>query len=181
METNESKRTPKQRENWEAMRAWVERNGLYPQRGGATITSFCQVFSIDMETYRNWMEDSNNSAFSEMVRKANEVFDKQFELQLVGAVRKKALGYEDMEEIVEGKPDKNGDIKTQKIIRKKRNVPADMGAASFLLANMYGERWKNPLRVEASVQGGIEVSLLSPEEAKKKLETIKSVEIKNID
>lgn len=181
METNESKRTPKQRENWEAMRAWVERNGLYPQRGGATITSFCQVFSIDVETYRNWIEDSEKSDFSEMVKKANEVFDKQFELQLVGAVRKKALGYEDIEETVEGKPDGNGDIRTQKIIRKKRNVPADTGAASFLLANMYPNRWKNPMRVEATVQGGLEVSLLSPEEAQKKLADIENIDIKRVE
>ena len=174
-------RTKKQAEYWEQMRSWVEQNGIYPQRGGATITLFCQHFAIDIETYRNWIENPNSSEFSEMVKNANKVFEQHFLNDLVDAVHKKALGYEDWEETVEGKPDADGNMKTQKIIRRKRTVAPDMGAASFLLCNLAPDRWKNPLKVEAMVQGSIDVTAMTPEEARRKLEDIENIEVRKVE
>ena len=37
--------------------AWVEKNGLYPQPGGAPIKQFCEAMTIDPKTYREWMKN----------------------------------------------------------------------------------------------------------------------------
>ena len=174
-------RTKKQAEYWEAMREWVEKNGIYPQRCGAPITKFCKHFGIDIETYRNWVEAKDNSEFSEMIKTANGVFLERTGEVLENALIKLAVGFEDWEETQEGTPDDKGGVKIKKLMRKKKIVPPNLGAISYLQCNLYPDRWTNPMKIEAKVNGSLDIVAMTPEEARKKLEEMESIEIKRVE
>ena len=170
-------RTPKQKELWEDIRKWVEKNGIYPQRCGATITKFLQQFPIDRETYRDWLEDEKNTEFSEMIKRANEVFAQRFGELMENALVKLVTGFEDWEEMQEGIPDGKGGVIIKKMIRKKKIVPTNLGAITYLQCNMFPNRWTNPLKIEADMKGSIElVKGMTPDEAKRYLEKMNSIE-----
>lgn len=136
--------------------AWVELNGLYPQRCGASIKLFCDAMGINPRTYNNW---SHNSDFSEAIAHAREVFQQNTVHEVVNALVKAAKGVdftktkeEGRAQVVKEYDPKTGkkvkEYTTEKIVtvksfRERVYFPPDVRAATFLLTNMAPDDWKN--------------------------------------
>ena len=147
---------------------WVEQNGVYPQRMGASIADLCRQFGIDMETFRDW---KLKPEFSEGIKKANEVFKVRTCNDIVNSLVKRAKGYTDIQTEVIGKPDATGGIKSEKVRRVERNVPPDVGAQIFLLTNLDSEQWVNPMKIEAKADitsGGAALKIIVQDEETRK-------------
>ena len=80
---------------------WVEENGLYPQRCGASIKQFCEAMGIDFRTYQRWSENAN---FASAISRAREVFQQRTVQEVSNALVKAAKGYEFVKTKTEGKP-----------------------------------------------------------------------------
>lgn len=170
-------KTKKMKEHWRKMKAWVEERGLYPQPMGDTITNFCATFGIDTETLRDWREKEKYSEFSEMIKSANEVFANKLVKGCEVSLRKLCEGYEEWEEMQEGTPDGKSGVTIKKMTRRKKIVAPNLGAITFVLCNLQGDRWTNPLKIEAEVKGGLEVVKgMTPADAKKYLDKMNSME-----
>lgn len=146
---------------------WVEQHGVYPQKMGESITNLCLQFGIDSQTYANWLRFSE---FSEGIKKANEVFRVNTCNDIVNSLVKRAKGYKDIQVVIIGKPDENGEMKSQKIQRTEKDVPPDVAAQIFLLTNLDSEHWVNPMKIEAKADltsGGrpLSISVVSQEAA----------------
>lgn len=136
--------------------AWVEVNGLYPQRCGASIKQFCEAMGIDPRTYNRWAEKSE---LSEALTHAREVFQQNTVHEVVNALVKAARGVDFVKKKDEGRPQvvkeydpKTGKkikeyttekIVTVKSLRETVYFPPDVKAATFLLTNMDPDNWKN--------------------------------------
>lgn len=162
--------------------AWVEVNGLYPQRCGASIKQFCEAMGIDPRTYNRWAEKSE---LSEALTHAREVFKQRTVQEVSNALVKAAKGYEFVKTKTEGKPQvvteydpKTGKkvktYQTEKIIPVKSTkeviyVEPNVHAACFLLTNMDPDNWKNKvdnttdLNVELETPPVIEFGEQEPE------------------
>lgn len=152
---------------------WVEKNGVHPQRGGATIASLCSQFGITKETYYEWMK---KSYFFDGIKKANEVFKTNTCNEIVNALKKRALGYEDFKIVSVGHTVEN-ELVIEKVQKTTVNVPPDVGASIFLLVNMDSEKWANPMKIEAKTDitsGGRPLNIVvEKEETKELLEKVK--------
>ena len=141
---------------------WVEQNGLYPQRCGAPLKDFCKAMGIAEPTYRSWLKSSE---FSDAIAHARDVFAEQTVVEVVNALKKKALGCEYVEKRVKKAPRKivTYDPKTGKKIAEEQGelivveqsadtvlIMPDTQAAIFLLTNLDPEQWKNMSKVEQS-------------------------------
>lgn len=141
---------------------WVEKNGLYPQRCGAPLKDFCSAMGITEPTYRSWLKFSE---FAEAIAHARDVFAEQTVVEVVNALKKKALGCEYVEKRVKKAPRKivTFDPKTGKKIAEEQGelivveqsadtvlIMPDTQAAIFLLTNLDSEHWKNMQKVEQS-------------------------------
>ena len=141
---------------------WVEQNGLYPQRCGAPIKDFCNAMGITKQTYHNWL---NFDEFATAIAHARDVFAEQTVVEVVNALKKKALGCEYVEKRVKKAPRKivTFDPKTGKKIAEEQGelivveqsadtvlIMPDTQAAIFLLTNLDSEHWKNMQKVEQS-------------------------------
>ena len=136
--------------------AWVEVNGLYPQRCGASIKQFCEAMGINDATYRRWSEKAD---FADALTHAREIFAQNTVQGVANALVKAALGVEFVKKKDEGRPQvvkeydpKTGKkikeyttekIVTVKSIRETVYFPPDVNAAKFLLTNLDPEKWKN--------------------------------------
>ncbi len=136
--------------------AWVEENGLYPQRCGASIKQFCEAQGITFKTYQSWCE---NSTFSNAVTRAREVFKQNTVHEVVNALVKAAKGVdftktkeEGRAQVVKEYDPKTGkkvkEYTTEKLVtvkatRESYYYPPDVKAATFLLTNLDPENWKN--------------------------------------
>lgn len=136
--------------------AWVEVNGLYPQRCGASLRQFCEAMDITFKTYQAW---SANSNFSTAITHAREVFQQNTVHEVVNALVKAARGVDFVKKKDEGRPQvvkeydpntgkKIKEYTTEKIVtvkslRETVYYPPDVNAAKFLLTNMDPENWKN--------------------------------------
>ncbi len=134
---------------------WVRLNGLYPQPCGAPVKQFCEAMGINDATYRRWMEKAD---FADAIKKAQIVFSQETVIEVVNALKKRALGFEFIETSRELIPqivtefDKKGrktrTYQTDVMISRKKTekttyVAPDTGAAIFMLTNMDPENWKN--------------------------------------
>jgi hypothetical protein len=141
---------------------WVEKNGLYPQRCGAPLKDFCSAMGISEQCYRNWLKVAE---FAEAIAHARDVFAEQTVVEVVNALKKKALGCEYVEKRVKKAPRKivTYDPKTGRKIAEEQGelivveqsadtvlIMPDTQAAIFLLTNLDPEHWKNMQRVEQS-------------------------------
>ena len=141
---------------------WVEQNGLYPQRCGAPLKDFCKAMGITLQTYHNWLKFEE---FSEAIAHARDVFAEQTTVEVVNALKKKALGCEYVEKRVKKAPRKivTFDPKTGRKIAEEQGelivveqsadtvlIMPDTQAAIFLLTNLDPEHWKNLSKVEQS-------------------------------
>ena len=136
--------------------AWVEVNGLYPQRCGASIRQFCDAMGIAFITYQRWQANEN---FVTAITHAREVFQQNTVHEVVNALVKAARGVDFVKKKDEGRPqivkeyDPNTGKKikeytiekivTVKSLRETVYYPPDVNAAKFLLTNMDPENWKN--------------------------------------
>ena len=135
---------------------WVEANGLYPQRCGATIKLFCEAMGISFKTYKAWCE---NSHFSNALTHAREVFKQNTVHEVTNALVKAAKGVDYTKERIEygAQIVKEYDPNTGKKIREYPGdetvpvrscketfyCPPDVKAATFLLTNLDPDNWKN--------------------------------------
>lgn len=136
--------------------AWVEVNGLYPQRCGASIRQFCDAMGIAFITYQRWQANEN---FVTAITHAREVFQQNTVHEVVNALVKAARGVDFVKKKDEGRPqvvkeydpntgEKIKEYTTEKIVtvkslRETVYYPPDVNAAKFLLTNMDPENWKN--------------------------------------
>lgn len=136
--------------------AWVEENGLYPQRCGASVKLFCEAMDITFKTYQAW---SRNSNFSNAITCARDVFQQKTVHDVVNALVKAAKGFEITKTKNEGRaqvvkeydPKTGKKVKeytTEKIITTKSQreidyYPPDVAAAKFILTNLDPDNWKN--------------------------------------
>lgn len=156
--------------------AWVELNGLHPQRCGATIKDFCKAMGISDETFRRWR---NNVVFVEALNRAREKFTETTVKAVENALIKAARGMNFTREKTEAKAEKvveydpvtgkrvkeyMGEVKVVKAVRETMFYPPDIKAAIFVLTNMASESWKQ--KQETTVQAqGVEINMSLPQEA----------------
>lgn len=135
---------------------WVELNGLYPQRCGASVKQFCEAQGITFKTYQSWCKNSN---FSTALTRARETFKQNTIQEVSNALVKAAKGFDftKMKEkgraqvVKEYDPKTGKKIKeytTEKIVtvesyRETVYFPPDVNAAKFLLTNLDPDSWKN--------------------------------------
>ena len=135
---------------------WVEQNGLYPQRCGASIKQFCEAMGIGFDTFQRWNQNAN---FANAISRAREVFKQRTVQEVSNALVKAAKGYEFSKTKNESKPEviTEYDPKTGKKVRSYPTgklipirstreviyVEPNVHAACFLLTNMDPDNWKN--------------------------------------
>lgn len=133
----------KSKELWRRMGEWVEENGLI-EDGGASFKSFCAFFSIDGQTFYNWMEKSE---FSDIITRARETFRENLEREIVMSLARAAKGYtykEKHEKVIiksnsKGQPVIDGKQEWSKEVSVAPNVQA----ATWLLPRI-SDRWNVP-------------------------------------
>lgn len=135
---------------------WVEKNGLYPQRCGASVKQFCEAMGIAFKTYQRWQENDN---FVNALSRAREVFKQNTIQEVANALVRaaKGLDFTKMKEKGRAQVVKEYDPKTGKKIKEYTTekivtvesyretvfFPPDVNAAKFLLTNLDPEAWKN--------------------------------------
>lgn len=147
--------------------AWVEKNGLHPQRCGATLRKFQEAMGIDDATYRRWMQKAE---FADALQRAREVFTATTVEEVSNAVAQAARGAEYSIVTEERRRDSDGNLVTIKATRKTFHEKPDMEAAKFLLTNMAGEDWR--LKQEQTIKAEAPVFVVRTEAERKKLEDI---------
>lgn len=147
--------------------AWVEKNGLHPQRCGATLRKFQEAMGIDDATYRRWMQKAE---FADALQRAREVFTATTVEEVSNAVAQAARGAEYSIVTEERRRDSEGNLVTIKATRKTFHEKPDMEAAKFLLTNMAGEDWR--LKQEQTIKAEAPVFVVRTEAERKKLEDI---------
>lgn len=147
--------------------AWVEKNGLHPQRCGATLRKFQEAMGIDDATYRRWMQKAE---FADALQRAREVFTATTVEEVSNAVAQAARGAEYSIVTEERRRDSEGNLVTIKATRKTFHEKPDMEAAKFLLTNMAGDDWR--LKQEQTIKAEAPVFVVRTEAERKKLEDI---------
>lgn len=148
--------------------AWVEKNGLYPQRCGATIEKFCAAMGINKVTYFRWLE---KDTFATAIQRARETFTATIVEEVSNAVARAARGAE--YSIVQEVRQMNkitGKLETVKATRKTFYKEPDMEAAKFLLTNIQGDDWR--LKQEQTIKAEAPVFVVKTDAERKKLEDI---------
>lgn len=162
--------------------AWVEKNGLYPQRCGAPVKAFCEAMGIDDQTYRNWLKVS---AFSDAINRAREKFSATIVRDVENALVRAARGVDytkkreeaRAQKIVEYDPqtgkkirETTGPLQTVKAYKETVFFPPDVRAAQFVLTNMAPEQWK----VRQEIGGTLDVRqiVVENDDQRRKLEEL---------
>ena len=163
--------------------AWVEKNGLHPQRCGATLRKFQEAMGIDDATYRRWMKKAE---FADALTRAREVFAQTTVHEVSNALVKAARGVDftkikeeaRAEKVVEYDPKTGkkvreymGELKTVKAFRETVYFPPDTKAAMFVLTNLSPENWKNKQDTTIRTPEGIHVHV-DNDEQKRRIETL---------
>lgn len=130
--------------------AWVEDNGVYPQRCGAPAKVFCEAMGISEDTLARWMDKAE---FADAIKKANEVFKQKAVTDVKNALVQRALGYKAKRTRLSNDnytDPKTGEVRTRKSLLLTEDViyPPDTAAAIFLLTNLDSENWKNKQNTE---------------------------------
>lgn len=135
--------------------AWVEENGLYPQKAGAAIKTFTAAMGIDRGIYYRWIK---NEAFAEAIKNANITFRQRKVEDVKNALIQKALGYTTSKsKLTEKGVSKDGKMTTKEAVRITEDItyPPDTAAAIFVLTNLDPDNWKN--RRFNEVDGALDV------------------------
>lgn len=138
---------------------WVETNGLYPQRCGATVKQLCEQFGISWDSYKAW---SKKPDFSDAIKRANEKFAAQTLVEVTNALKKKALGHTQVVERQEAGVTKvidydpqtgkkvreyyTEELRTVKAVRETLYFPPDTPALIFMATNLDANNWVNTAR-----------------------------------
>lgn len=149
--------------------AWVEANGLYPQRCGAPVKLFCQAMNISYRTYIRWLD---NAAFADALSRARDVFKQNTIVEVTNALVRAAKGVDCVKKRQELRPRivKEYDPKTGKLVREYQDgepipvktysesyyYPPDVKAAIFVLTNMDPDNWKNKQDTTADLNMNME-------------------------
>lgn len=145
---------------------WVEENGLYPQKCGATIKQFCEAMEIHEATYFRWVE---NESFANALARARDAFRQRAVVEVSNALMKAARGV-DFTKIREEKKaqrikeydekgrkvrEYDGPLVTVRATRETVYYPPDVKAAQFVLTNLDPDNWKvkQEVRHEGEVHG----------------------------
>lgn len=148
--------------------AWVEKNGLHPQRCGATVQQFCEAMGLSDETWRRWQKKVE---FVDAIQRAREVFTSRTVQEVENAVARAARGAEYSIVVEKKKLNKTtGKLETVEASRKTFYEAPDMEAAKFLLTNMKGEEWR--LKQEQTIKTEAPVYIVKSDDEKAKLEKI---------
>ena len=148
--------------------AWVEKNGLHPQRCGATLRKFQEAMGIDDATYRRWLQKAE---FADALAHARDVFTATIVEEVSNAVARAARGaeYSIVQEVKQ--IDKaTGKLVTVKATRKTFYKEPDMEAAKFLLTNIQGDDWR--LKQEQTIKTEAPVYQVNSQEEAEKLRNI---------
>lgn len=141
----------KSKELWARMGAWVEEYGLI-EDGGAKLKEFCAFFSINRDTYNEWMKYSD---FSDIITLARETFRQNLEIEIVQSLARAAKGYSYGEKHSKTIYEDNGKgqptIRSQQKWEKEIHVAPNVQAATFLLSNLNAEKWRRTDRHEVNV------------------------------
>lgn len=149
--------------------AWVEKNGLYPQAGGASVKSFCEALEINDATYRRWIEKAD---FADAIKKAREHFRSETVVEVANVLKKRALGYNEelQDKYYKGQLVKEFDPKTgvktkeylsgkavlEKQVTRTVHHPPDVAASIFLLTNLDPDNWKNRRNDTTDINASLE-------------------------
>lgn len=152
---------------------WVENNGLYPQRCGASVKLFCEAMGINYSTFSRWKE---NADFAKALTRAREVFKQNTVRDVTNALVKAAKGVyftkikeENRAQVVREYDPKTGKkvkeyttetLVTVKAISETYYYPPDVNAAKFLLTNIDPDNWKN--RQDTTSDMSIEMEDVAP-------------------
>lgn len=148
--------------------AWVEKNGLYPQRCGATMTKFYEAMGIDEKTWRRW---SKNAEFAEAIQHAREVFTATAVEDVENALARSARGAEFAIVVEKRKLNKvTGKLETVEATRKTFYEKPDIEAVKFFLTNIKGEDWR--LKQEQTIKTEAPVYVVKSDEEKALLQNI---------
>ena len=140
--------------------AWIEKNGLYPQPGGASIKTFRAAMGISKQTYNRWRKQAT---FSKAVAQANQLFKQETTVELYNALKRRAEGFTaSRSRLTETGVMEDGKMKTKKAIRITEDIvyPPDTSAAKFLITNLDPENWKD--RRTDELDGNVDVGLVKP-------------------
>jgi len=148
---------------------WVEKNGLYPQACGASVTDFCNAMGITRRTLSLWQK---NEKFSEPIKRAQEVFRSSTVAEVVNKMKQRALGYNEPleDKYYKGQVVKEYDEKTgkktkeylsgkavlEKQVTRTVHHPPDVAAGIFLLTNLDPENWKNRRDDKTDISASLE-------------------------
>lgn len=158
---------------------WLEKDGIFLlecwARDGLSDEQLAHNMKINVSTLYDYLK--KYPKISEAIKKGKEVVDYEVE----NALLKRATGYE-YEEVQQFMEEKNGTT-TKKIIKTKKHVPADTGAAIFWLKNRKSDKWRdrqentivNKQECNTDDLSGLDFSKISGEELKKIEEIIKTI------
>ena len=148
--------------------AWVEKNGLYPQRCGATIEKFCAAMGINKVTYFRWL---NKDTFATALQRARETFTATAVEDVENALARAARGAEFAIVVEKRKLNKTtGKLETVEATRKTFYEKPDVDAVKFFLTNIKGDDWR--LKQEQTIKAEAPVFVVKTEAERKKLEDI---------
>lgn len=162
--------------------AWVEKNGLYPQRCGAPVKAFCEAMGIDYTTHERWL---SNAEYADALSRAREKFSATIVRDVENALVRAARGVDytkkreeaRAQKIVEYDPqtgkkirETTGPLQTVKAYKETVFFPPDVRAAQFVLTNMAPEQWK----VRQEIGGTLDVRqiVVENDDQRRKLEEL---------
>lgn len=128
-------------------------------KGGEFVKKACEIAGIGESTFYRWMQE--NEEFRERIKTAKKDGELLRIEKLEASIYKRATGYDARDRRSELMPNPNGGnpiITRQTLIEK--HIPADVGAAIFLLTNLSPEKWKNKLNTEHSGEVGTGLKLV---------------------
>lgn len=133
---------------------------------GFVDDELAQHFGISRSTLYAWKQ--KHPEFREACILGKRPANKRVE----AAILKRALGYDVPYEITENGVGANGPI--NKVKRGVTHVPGDVTAQMFWLKNREPERWKDKQELQHTGKDGgpIEISSLTPEERKRRIDEL---------
>ncbi len=138
-----------------AIAEWVRLNGL-KDYGGATYTSLCKHFCIELNTFKSWMKKKE---FKAAIEEAKAAFEQELEHDIVVSLAKAAKGYKYVKTKTEYVTDKDGKTRDARKTTEEIDVQPNVGAAVFILTNIAPERWQNKQNQFAEIQGDLSLSV----------------------
>lgn len=119
---------------------WVAEHGLYPEPNGATIKSFCAEMDIDYNTHISWMDNSN---YSNIIKKANEIFKMNYVRNLERSLYDQAMGNYTQKKKRTRIINEDGKPQVKETIIDEITVAPNATATIFALKNADPSKWRD--------------------------------------